>query len=353
MKKTQIDQTVSRQVKTSSHKKYSLFGIFVLCLLLGFGIIVSAVVLASGISRFSRRDVNVIPLVPMQEAHSESESDSAAALSYNESDQKKSDSLLASPEKNSSGITAGRTKYTSSQSKAAQGELQVYDDVRTWSSETHVDLFKSDYGGTVKSSKGEKIIAPGTSNLYNFTLKNNGNIPLDYDISLEVGTYLGEEKTYSDIPLEWRLLAGDGKVISDWREYNDRTEVLRQATLEVRHQDNYTIEWRWAFGRGGNMDEEDTDMGNLAVDQPLGVNAAIYVRTEQSAGWDGSTGQAGRADRDSEPSAIRERVTPKTGDASGIVLYAVILAVSACVLLILSAAYRYRKKVEDVQDDQK
>ncbi|XCP85911.1 hypothetical protein ABXS75_03665 [Roseburia hominis] len=336
MKKVQINQMASRQAGADSPKKYPMFGILVLCLLLAFGIVISLVFLGSSIGQFSRKDTNVISLVPPEAAYSESEGKATADISeFKEKPAQEESSVAGST--TSPRHTAGTTSYIAGQSDEYQGELQVYDDVQIWNSETHVDLFRNSYDGTVKSDDEEKVIAPGTSNFYDFTLKNNGNIPLDYAISLRVDTYLGEEETYSAIPLEWRLLAGDGTAVSDWREYNERTEVLRQATLDIRHQDNYTVEWRWAFERGEGMDESDTDMGNLAVNQPLGVNATIYVYAEQSASWDGKT-----------PSSWK---VPKTGDPSNILFYIVLTAVSACGLLMV--LWVRGKKDKEIKDGKK
>ena len=78
------------------------------------------------------------------------------------------------------------------------------------------------------------------------------------------------------------------------------------------------------------MDENDTNMGNMTVNEPIGVNAAIYVYAEQSADWDGSSSNLGNA--------------PQTGDTSNIFLYILLLAVSGCGLVIIIWSERRRKK---------
>lgn len=338
MKKRQTDQKASQQAEDGSHKKYPVFGIFALCLMLGCGVAVSTIFLGTGIRRFIGRDENVIFLVPAEQVSAEAGNANAAGSSKAKSERSPAP---AAPEKElmpqntagTAGHTAGTTDYTAVRSDGYRGDLQVSDDVRAWSSETRVDLFRSNYDGTAKSGDGEKIIAPGTSNFYDFTLKNNGNSPLDYSISLKVETNLGEQETYAEIPLEWRLLSGDGAAISDWQNYNERTEVLKQTTLDVRHQDRYTIEWRWPFERGGDMDGTDTGMGNLAVDKTLNAKATIIVYAEQN------TEQSGGQNMSSDP-----RMQPKTGDTSNIVLYLALMAVSGCGLVLLVQGKRRRKK---------
>lgn len=377
MEKLRAKHTASRPAAGSPLKKYLAPLIFLLCLMMGGGIAFSMALLGSNLRRFSREEINMIALVPPKEIRAglkESEAlqtgvtgvgeatasqpgssetgavlpaDGGSAGSGNSED---SGSLAAS-----GGVTtpkragtvsyvAGATSYTAGRSGEYRGSIQVSDDIEAWSSETHVNLFQNNYDGTVKSSNGEKVIAPGTSNFYEFTVKNNGDIPLDYFVSLEVDTYLGEGGTYETLPLEWRLLSGDGTAVSDWREYNERTEVLTESTLAVRNQDSYRIEWRWIFERGEDMDEADTGMGNIAVDQSLGVSAAIYLYAEQSADWDGEQG----AEEGGWIDSLVELVgAPNTGDASHIVLYILLMAISLCALLILLVIIRHRKNDED------
>lgn len=282
---------------------------------------------------------------------------------------------------------------TDGQSDSTQGGLAVSDDTQTWDSETHVNLFRSGYDSTAKSGDGDKIIAPGTSNQYAFSVKNEGGLPLDYAISLEVKV-VSEEEESQKIPLEWRLLSGDGTTVSDWQIYNGRTETLKESTLNVRNQDNYTIEWRWAYEQGGGMDETDTMLGNLAVDQPLSVEATIYVHAEQRTDGENPPDDDGRQDdmegrqddteRHQDDTERRQDNTegrqddtdrflndtespiddagrgtsrsdgmPRTGDTTNLLLYVVLLTVSACGLLVLFIAGRRRKRGGDTQNDQR
>ncbi len=350
MKKLQTDQTASQQAGAGSHKKRPLFVILVLCLLLGCGIMISMIVLGSSISRFSKEDAHVIPLIPLEAVSLEpgekvvvgasgtktnpgadasgTKTNPGADASGTKTNPAADASQSGTNQNSATADTAGNTNNSTGQPKEYRGEFQVYDDAQTWNSETHVDLFRNSYDGTVRSDDGEKVIAPGVSNFYDFTVKNNGEIPLDYTISLKVDTYLGEQESDSAIPLEWRLLSGDGTAISDWREYSEEAEVLRRATLNIRRQDKYTVEWRWAFEQG--EDEADTDMGNLAVNQPLGVNAEIYLYAEQSAGWDG------------KPPGIWD--APETGDAASPLFYLVLAASSACGLLTVLRVRRKEDK---------
>jgi len=167
------------------------------------------------------------------------------------------------------------------------GALQVYDDTQTWGTETQVDLFRDSYGGTVQSADGEKVIAPGTSNFYHFNVENNGDLSLNYQIALQVETEAVQEAE-PVIPLEWRLLTGDGAAVTNWSGYSQEPEVIKEAELSAGKRDNYAIEWRWQFVQG--RDEADTDLGNQAVQGPIGATATIYIYAEQRTDEDGPTG---------------------------------------------------------------
>lgn len=338
MKRLQTDPAAPQTAASASHKKRPVLWVLILCLLMAGSVVISVALLGGSLLRFSREETNLIALALPEEADPASGGKGAVALSAAKAEPVPGETAAAVDSAASAGSTAspqhtgGASSNSADQPEEYRGELQVHDDARVWSSETHVDLFRNSYNGTVGSAGGEKVIAPGTSNFYAFTLKNSGNIPLDYTISLEVETHLGGQAAGSAVPLEWRLLTGGGAAVSDWQECSTRTEVLKKTKLDIRHQDQYTIEWRWAFERGEGMDAEDTGMGDLAAGQALGVDAAIYIYAEQSADWDGKTpGSSG---------------IPKTGDLTDPLVYMVLLAASACGLLILFAAGRREKKDE-------
>lgn len=327
-----MEKLSTKRQQESAGKKKSVFGVLALCLVLGNGLIISVIVLGSVIGRFSQNDVNVIALLPPEDSLLQAQN--AAGQTGTPAAQR---TIGAS---SASGSSSGVTSYTASPAGASgeyRGDLQVEHDGQSWESETRIDLFKSSYDGTVQSEKGDKVIAPGTSNYYNFIVKNNGTIPLDYTISLKVDTHLGQQETYSNLPVEWRLLDAGGSAINEWQTYNERTEVLRTATLDTRRQDGYTIEWRWAFDEGAAADQADTIAGNLAVSERLDVDAEIYIYAEQSAGW--QPGQSSFAD------------PVKTGDTANTGLYIVLAGAAVGGLVVIFFARKRGKKEEAKQDE--
>lgn len=276
-----------------------------LCILLAGGVILSTIMLGESLGRVTPRETNIIFLVPPSK--SAPPVGQAKTVYINSAPEAGEDpnEVLAQREtrvyENRIPSYAGGTKLktqseameeyyrsrsfsTSSPNGIYYGNLEVKDNAGKWDSETSVDLFKSSYGGTVESEQGDKLIAPGTSNYYDFTVENNGNIPLDYTVSIGVDAFPYENDAASALPLEWRLVDENGADVSGWRTYTNSTEVLSSGTLDIYSKEGYTIEWRWQFERGD--DEYDTYMGNLSAEIPVGVDATIYVTAEQNPYWE-------------------------------------------------------------------
>lgn len=181
------------------------------------------------------------------------------------------------------------------------GNLQVSDNAQVWNSETQVDLFQGSYDGTAVSADGDKLIAPGTTSSYDFMLRNNADVPMNYEVSLKVDMWSATNRPNAedaaDIPLEWRLLDADGASVSDWQSHDSSADVLASAKLDAGRQAGYAIEWRWAYeqdaegaaGTSGSSassdassgDAADTAHGNHAVSEDFGAKATIIVRAEQ------------------------------------------------------------------------
>ena len=194
-----------------------------------------------------------------------------------------------------------------------------------------VEIFKFTYDETgkitVKSNNNgeDKLIAPGTSVTYSFTLENPGNVALDYDLTMEAyvtGTDLW-------IPVYARVwdytnkyLVGSADEMVDVLELNT---VNESAELGAGRYATYTLEWEWPFERDGDgngvedEDRYDTMLGNLAVGQDLVLT--IIIRT--------------RAEYDEDPENPETGIPPKTGDDSPMMYLMVICAVSLVFICII------------------
>lgn len=178
--------------------------------------------------------------------------------------------------------------------------LIVEDSNQVWDTETNIDLFCAEYDGigrdiTVQSSNGDKLIAPGTEGEYTFTLKNTGNVAMDYNVTMDADLFIdGEEISLDDFPLGIRLrhysgeyLLGDSEA---WIEISKLNDYIADGTLAVNNYAWYTIEWKWLFEENviddhGELqlnitDELDTLLGNTTVDSPIVLNVSILTSAQ-------------------------------------------------------------------------
>ncbi|MCH5198845.1 MAG: hypothetical protein J1E34_08070 [Oscillospiraceae bacterium] len=209
--------------------------------------------------------------------------------------------------------------------------------------EAEVEIFKFTYDETGKitvvSAPGthDKLIAPGTSNIYQFTLANTGNVALDYTMTMEsyiTGTDLWLP-VYSRV---WdytnRYLLGSPEDMADVLELNS---VRDFAELGAGRNAVYSLEWEWPFEWGN--DEYDTMLGNLAVDNDLVLTVIIKVYAEY----------------DEEPDDPNSGLLtpPNTGDDSQIVLLAVLCGgsfVGVCVMIF--AFVKSKRKEEQAEKNE-
>lgn len=191
--------------------------------------------------------------------------------------------------------------------------------------EAEVEIFKFTYDETGKitviSAPGthDKLIAPGTSNIYQFTLANTGNVALDYTMTMEsyiTGTdlWIPVDVRVWDYTNRYLLGSPDNKV--DVLELNTVNET---AELGAGRNAVYSLEWEWPFERfdGDGLalnDEYDTMLGNLAVDNDLVLTVVIRVQAEYDENPDNP-----------DSGLVRP---PQTGDDSQIVLLSLLCVVS-------------------------
>ena len=166
--------------------------------------------------------------------------------------------------------TAGGTTYLYYTNPSHPG-FEASDDEQVWTTETKVNIFKVAYENgvsniTVNSDKGDKLIAPGTENLYTFKFKNTGDVPVEYTLSAEV-TIEGVDLS---IPVEGRIHRHDGDYIvgdeSTYANIIDLDGIEDTYTLATNRYTYYTLEWKWPFE--GN-DDFDTYLGDLATESDI------------------------------------------------------------------------------------
>lgn len=211
------------------------------------------------------------------------------------------------------------------------GSFDVYDENTVWTAETEVEIFRVSYVNgegnvTVNSGTGEKVIAPGTENTYEFTLQNSGEVNLEYKMTMSAAFTNGE---YA-IPVVVRVMDSTGRYIlgSDEEQVDvlRLSEVKEHGALSPGYERTYILEWAWPFE---GDDEYDTLLGNLAAE---GEDLALTIEIRTEACWTDKEG--------GDP-------PPKTGDASSVALPAVMMVASLAAFLLLLMMPRKREEADE------
>ena len=158
-----------------------------------------------------------------------------------------------------------------------------------WESGKEVTIFKTNYVNgegetTVVSQDGTKLIAPGTQSTYKFTMYNNGNIAVVYEIDLDFILKIGDKIQNEFIfPLKARLLIENGNYLigdeTEWVNVADATLSKHVSVLGARSYETFVLELLWEFD-GGN-DALDTLYGDLSVEKGVTLTLGINTYAEE------------------------------------------------------------------------
>jgi hypothetical protein len=181
-------------------------------------------------------------------------------------------------------------------------------DGSTWTLTTNtIDLFQSSYQNgdqqeTVKSSDGKKVIAPGTSGSYTFSVKNTGSTLLAYKLWLEKAFQVTADGGESAIlPVQVRLSSGPAesrtwllgssgtewvnadalKEIETGEAETAGTDIPQEAVageLNAGESISYTLEWQWPYETGA--DENDLLLGN-SDNAELTLRLNLFAEAEE------------------------------------------------------------------------
>lgn len=240
-------------------------------------------------------------------------------------------------------IQSKATQYKGTQAKQQlqKSSFNVTDAEQVWKTETAIELFKAEYTNangevTVKSADGRKVIAPGTEGSYTFSLKNTGNASADYKIWVEAE--LSSDMT--GVPLQTRMSSDSGWLLggkNSWEQAEDLDGVSTSESIGAGKTAEYTIYWQWPFERGD--DAADTALGNEAVSQEMTYTVTIYTLTASATGGD-STDQTDESNQTNQPNQKEQPKknfwnAVKTGDYAQVMLWIVVLIISAGVVIYL------------------
>lgn len=135
---------------------------------------------------------------------------------------------------------------------------------------------------TVLSDDGKKVIAPGTSWNYSFSLHNDKSIKLRYTMRMEA-VVEGLDKGLT-LPVVSRVKGPRGWLTKDGANYTpvmDLNKVVENGVLSPNTIADYKLSWQWPFESGD--DELDTLLGDTAAndhDITLYINIYVYACEE-------------------------------------------------------------------------
>lgn len=206
--------------------------------------------------------------------------------------------------------------------KSSNSELKDVD--RDYHSIMNLELFKTSYNNnqgkmTVKSSKGDKVLAPGTDGDCVFSVKNTSDKNLNYRMDIR-GNLDSQD---SLVPIEMCVVRGNHLGDSmEWKNISSLDESFSMNDLSVGDDVAYTIYWRWPYEK--NSDEVDTSLGNLTVNQNLDYTVEVQIVAEESL--------------NQEIGVINRIINSvKTGDDTQIFIWCIVMMIA---LVLLKAGFR-------------
>ena len=173
------------------------------------------------------------------------------------------------------------TNYQTAYQTIKRGSgMTTADDKTAWESSTNIDLFHASYTDEqgnvkVKSEDGQKIIAPGTSSRYSFSVTNNDIARLNYELTMEGGF----SQELANIPLQFRLYQGTEWLVGSsdtWGTLEDVNSLDVQTDLASGGTDAYQLEWQWPYE---GVNGADADFA-AAVDDDTTFQLTITTKCE-------------------------------------------------------------------------
>lgn len=320
-----------------------------LFLLLMLCVAVSAVLLTGRLRVWASRDDYVIELAPSEEnLERNGMSGSRASMEGEEAGQ--TDALPSGTTEGGLREVKGMDSSTNASSENIS-ETEPGESGDIWETESSLELFSISYENgegtvTAKSGAGDHVLAPGTENSYTFRMKNTWNTALDY--TMEIEAYVTPQNVR--LPIQVRMKDYEGSWMlggeEDWEDILALDGVKDEARLGVSRYAQYTLNWQWPFESGDDV--YDTWLGDQSTDQD--ITLTVVIRTTVSADTDSVPGKdpsPGGGTSEGIGSLIGALVSPRTGDHSHIVLYAVLAAASAAVLIFLLILIFRRRKEEE------
>ena len=229
-------------------------------------------------------------------------------------------------------------------------------EVESWITASDLESFRLSYDEngavTVRSADGtDKVIAPGTENSCTFKLKNTANSTVDY--TLLVTAQISDETV--ELPIKVRLNSYSGAWLvggdNSWAEVEDLDGVTDAARLAKNNYATYTLEWQWPFESGS--DDYDSFLGNLTDGEDVALTINLEILTVEVEEPNNDSDQDSTKDTGNNSNTGKNNTGKnngssgvKTGDESKLVIYIVVFAAAAVILVSVLFIRKRRKSRE-------
>lgn len=121
-------------------------------------------------------------------------------------------------------------------------DIKVLDKSKTWKDEENINIF------TDSNYVVEGKIAPESTGIYQFMVKNSTKFNVKYDVTFsEINNY--------HINMKYKLKKNSEYLISDWVTYSELAQS--DIRLNTGSSDTYYLEWKWFEGSNDNSIGED------------------------------------------------------------------------------------------------
>ena len=165
------------------------------------------------------------------------------------------------------------------------------DEKSAWQTNEQIEIFSSGYLNdngelTVNSEDGMSLVAPGTEMTYSFTMYNNSNVAVYYEVDLDILIKLGgivqDGEMEKRMPIMVKLEQDSGGyLIGDESEYvalSDAIVAKRRRAIGAESYETFTLYLKWDYE--GN-DQNDTELGDMSSDEGLSLSLMIDTYAEE------------------------------------------------------------------------
>jgi hypothetical protein len=161
----------------------------------------------------------------------------------------------------------------------------------SWKTNESIQIFSDGYLGengdlTVESHDGTSLVAPGTEMTYSFSMYNNSNVAILYEVDLDMWVKLGgvkqDETMEARMPIKVKLEQDSGGYLlgseDTFVSLADAMTVEKRRVLGAECYETFTLHLVWDF-EGDNTN--DTQLGDLSDLEDLTLTLGVETYAEE------------------------------------------------------------------------